>query len=111
MAIIDFDYWKTMWLVDDINDLGDNINSEIKRMQKHLSNVAKEWKGPASDAYQKYLEELIADMISAKSKIYSLANKVKNAAEKIKNDEERIAENIGNAGGGSAGGGGSSRKF
>ncbi len=81
-------YRKTVDQANEIQNLSDDLNDEVGKLETLLSQIKREWKGPASEAYQKQLVMLIADMRTTESNMSSLAVSIKNTARRIR-DEDR----------------------
>lgn len=110
MAKFRINYSKVKRQANDIKELSNDLGDEITRLKKHLQDVAKDWKGPASDEYQNQLQKLILNMMNTKKKMLSLSTTIKNVAYNIQQEDEALAEKAKKssslAGGGSSGGGG-----
>lgn len=107
-------YNKVISQANDIKDLSDDLNREISNLENLLERIKREWCGPASDAFQKQLLILIADMKTTKYNMSSVSSTIKNVAKRIRDEDEEAAERARQAsstGGNNAlgGGGGGSR--
>lgn len=96
-------YNKTIDQADDIKDLAKDLGAEIEELQTLLSNVKNEWKGPASDAFQKQLKMLITDMKATKESMSDVASDIKSAAKQIQREDEEKEASISGSGGGGGG--------
>jgi len=101
-------YSKVIRQANDIKELSNDLRDEISRMEKHLATIANEWKGPASNEYQKQLNRLISKMKITKTKMTTLSTTIKSVANNIQNEDKELAEkakNDASLSGGSGGGG------
>ena len=92
MAKYGINYSKVIGQANDIKDLSNDLNGEINKLEKHLATVANEWKGPASDEYQKQLKNLIKRMKSTKTQMSNLATTIKTVAKSIQEQDKALAE-------------------
>lgn len=92
MAEFRINYPKVISQANSINNLSQELGREINQLENILADVKANWAGPASQAYQKQLLMLIADMKSTKFKISSVSSTIKNVASRIQTEDERIAE-------------------
>ena len=108
-------YNKVISQANDIKDLSTDLGREISDLENLLAQIKREWRGPASEAFQKQLIMLIADMKTTKYNMSSVSSTIKNVAKRIRQedeDAERREQNLSSLGGGSGalgGGGGGSR--
>ena len=96
MAKFRINYNKVISQANDISDLSRDMNTEIRKLEDLLSQIKREWYGPASDAFQKQLIMLIADMKTTKYNMSSVSSTIKNVANRIQREDERLAENLAN---------------
>lgn len=92
MAAFRINYPKVMSQVNSMDDLSYNLNSEIRKLDNMLNELRSKWEGPASNAYQRQLDKLIADMKRTKSKMEDVAGTIGNVARRIQLEDERAAE-------------------
>ncbi len=92
MATYRINYSKTIEQANDIYDLSQDLGQEISKLENLLTQVKNNWSGPASDAYQKQLLMLIADMKTTKHSMSSLSTTIKNAARKIRDEDNERNE-------------------
>ena len=85
---------KVISQANDMNDLSRDLNREIQKLEDLLSQVKREWKGPASDAFQSQLVMLIADMKITKHNMSSVSSTIKNVANRIQREDDRLAEKL-----------------
>ena len=108
-------YGKVIGQANDINSLSQDLGNEISRLEKLLADIKSNWCGPASQAFQKNLVILIADMKETKYAMSSVSTTIKNVANRIQLEDERLANqvitNFGPIGTGVAGGGGGGGSF
>ena len=96
MAKFRINYNKVISQANDISDLSRDINTEIRKLEDLLSQIKREWYGPASDAFQKQLIMLIADMKTTKYNMSSVSSTIKNVANRIQREDQRLAESLAN---------------
>lgn len=96
MAKFRINYNKVISQANDISDLSRDMNTEIRKLEDLLSQIKREWYGPASDAFQKQLIMLIADMKTTKYNMSSVSSTIKNVANRIQREDERLAESLAN---------------
>lgn len=94
MAKFRINYNKVISQANDISDLSRDMNTEIRKLEDLLSQIKREWYGPASDAFQKQLIMLIADMKTTKYNMSSVSSTIKNVANRIQREDERLAESL-----------------
>ncbi len=94
MAQFRINYNRVINQANDMYDLSSDLNSEIKKLENLLAQVKREWYGPASDAFQKQLIMLIADMKTTKYNMSSVSSTIKNVANRIQREDERLAESL-----------------
>ena len=92
MAKFRINYNKVISQANDISDLSRDMNTEIRKLEDLLSQIKREWYGPASDAFQKQLIMLIADMKTTKYNMSSVSSTIKNVANRIQREDERLAD-------------------
>ena len=92
MTTYRINYSRTINQAEDIKDLSRDLGTEIEELQNLLSNVKNDWKGPASEAFQKQLKLLIADMKATKESMSDVASDIKAAAKQIQREDEAAAE-------------------
>lgn len=92
MAGFRINYPRVISQANSINNLSYELGREIQQLEGILADVKSNWTGPASQAYQKQLLMLIADMKSTKFKISSVSSTIKNVANRIQREDERLAE-------------------
>lgn len=92
MAGFRINYPRVISQANSINNLSYELGREIQQLEGILADVKASWVGPASQAYQKQLLMLIADMKSTKFKISSVSSTIKNVANRIQREDERLAE-------------------
>ena len=89
---------------DSIKDLSDDLGREITQLDNLLARIKNEWKGPASEEFQKRLRSMIADMKTTKSDMESVSSSIKTVARRIKREDDEAnaqAASLGGGGGGS----------
>lgn len=96
MAKFRINYNKAISQANDISDLSRDMNTEIRKLEDLLSQIKREWYGPASDAFQKQLIMLIADMKTTKYNMSSVSSTIKNVANRIQREDQRLAESLAN---------------
>lgn len=96
MAKFRINYNKVISQANDISDLSRDMNTEIRKLEDLLSQIKREWYGPASDAFQKQLIMLIADMKTTKFNMSSVSSTIKNVANRIQREDQRLAESLAN---------------
>ena len=89
-------YSKVVSQANDIKDLSTDLGREISDLENLLAQIKLEWYGPASDAFQKQLLMLIADMKTTKYNMSSVSSTIKNVANRIHREDERLAESLAN---------------
>lgn len=94
MAKFRINYNRVISQANDISDLSRDMNTEIRKLEDLLSQIKREWYGPASDAFQKQLIMLIADMKTTKYNMSSVSTTIKNVANRIQREDERLAESL-----------------
>lgn len=107
MATFRINYSRVMSQVNSMNNLSYNLNSEIQKLDNIINEIRSNWNGPASNAYQRQLDKLIADMKRTKSKMEDVAGTIGNVARRIQQEDERAAERakkLSSGGSGSSGG-------
>lgn len=82
------DYSKVVSQANDIKDLSTDLGREISDLENLLAQIKREWYGPASDAFQKQLLMLIADMKTTKYNMSSVSSTIKNVANRIREEDE-----------------------
>lgn len=96
MAKFRINYNKVISQANDISDLSRDMDTEIRKLEDLLSQIKREWYGPASDAFQKQLIMLIADMKTTKYNMSSVSSTIKNVANRIQREDQRLAESLAN---------------
>lgn len=96
MAKFRINYNKVISQANDISDLSRDMNTEIRKLEDLLSQIKREWYGPASDAFQKQLIMLIADMKTTKYNMSSVSSTIKNVANRIQREDQHLAESLAN---------------
>lgn len=91
MATFRINYSKVISQANSMQNLSSDLNTEIRKLEDLLSHIKREWKGPASEAFQKELIELIADMKSTKYSMSSVSSTIKSVANRIQREDERLA--------------------
>ena len=91
MAEFRINYSRVISQANQINTLSGDLNREIANLENLLSQIKSEWKGPASEAFQRQLLMLIADMKTTKYNMSSVSSTIKNVAERIQREDERLA--------------------
>ena len=94
MAQFRINYSRVVRQANEINDLSSSLNTEIAKLENLLAQIKREWYGPASDAFQKQLIMLIADMKTTKYNMSSVSSTVKNVASRIQKEDERLAAKL-----------------
>lgn len=82
------DYSKVVSQANDIKDLSTDLGCEVSDLENLLAQIKREWYGPASDAFQKQLLMLIADMKTTKYNMSSVSSTIKNVAKRIREEDE-----------------------
>lgn len=82
------DYSKVVSQANGIKDLSTDLGREISDLENLLAQIKREWYGPASDAFQKQLLMLIADMKTTKYNMSSVSSTIKNVAKRIREEDE-----------------------
>ena len=96
MAKFRINYNKVISQANDISDLSRDMNTEIRKLEDLLSQIKRERYGPASDAFQKQLIMLIADMKTTKYNMSSVSSTIKNVANRIQREDQRLADSLAN---------------
>lgn len=94
MAQFRINYNKVVQQANEMSDLSRDLNSEIGKLENLLAQIKREWYGPASDAFQKQLIMLIADMKTTKYNMSSVSSTIKNVANRIQKEDERLAAKL-----------------
>lgn len=94
MAQFRINHSKVIRQADEMNDLSRDLNAEILRLENLLSQIKREWYGPASDAFQQQLIMLIADMKTTRYNMSSVSSSIKNVANRIQSEDERLAAKL-----------------
>lgn len=94
MAQFRINYSKVVRQASEMNDLSRDLNREIVKLENLLYQIKREWYGPASDAFQKQLIMLIADMKTTKYNMSSVSSTIKNIANRIQKEDERLAAKL-----------------
>lgn len=81
-------YNRVVSQANDIKDLSTDLGREITSLENLLAQIKREWYGPASEAFQKQLLMLIADMKTTKYNMSSVSSTIKNVARRIKREDE-----------------------
>jgi len=81
-------YNRVVSQANDIKDLSSDLGREITNLENLLAQIKREWYGPASDAFQKQLLMLIADMKTTKYNMSSVSSTIKNVAKRIQKEDE-----------------------
>ncbi len=93
MATSRIDYSDAMIRAEEIQNLSVELEGKITVLNELLATVKREWKGPASEAYQAQLLMLIADMKTTRHDMSGLATAIRNTAERIRKEDEENADN------------------
>ena len=88
MAGYRINYNKVVSQANDIKDLSSDLGREITNLENLLAQIKREWYGPASDAFQKQLLMLVADMKTTKYNMSSVSSTIKNVANRIQKEDE-----------------------
>lgn len=94
MAQFRINYNKVVRQANEMSDLSRDLNGEIGKLENLLAQIKREWYGPASDAFQKQLIMLIADMKTTKYNMSSVSSTIKNVANRIQKEDERLAAKL-----------------
>lgn len=94
MAQFRINHSKVIRQADEMNELSRDLNDEILRLENLLSQIKREWYGPASDAFQQQLIMLIADMKTTRYNMSSVSSSIKNVANRIQSEDERLAAKL-----------------
>ena len=81
-------YSLTISQANSIKDLSDDLADEITRLENLLTRIKSDWKGPASDAFQKRLQMMINDMRETKKDMSNVASSIKTVAKRIRQDDD-----------------------
>ncbi len=92
MATFRINYSRVISQANSMNNLSGDLSSEIRRLENMLSEARSNWKGPASETFQRQLSNLIGDMKNTKSKMSSVSSTIKSVARRIQAEDERAAE-------------------
>ena len=76
-------YNAVMAQANNISSLSGELSREIFQLEDVLTMVRRDWKGPASEAFQKQLVMLIADMKAIQSNMSSVSNNIRSEIAKI----------------------------
>ncbi len=87
-------YDRVVAQANSIKDLANDLNREITNAENLLDCIKREWKGPASDAFQQQLLMLIADMKATKYDMSSVSTTIKNTAARIQEEDEAQADPV-----------------
>lgn len=96
MAKFRINYNKVISEANSMSELSGDLNTEIRKLEDLLARIKREWYGPASDAFQKQLIMLIADMKTTKYNMSSVSSTIKNVANRIQREDELLAESLAN---------------
>lgn len=96
MAKYRINYTTVISQANSVKSLANDLNVEIKKMRSLLERIKTEWKGPASEMYQKKLESLITKMEGTKSRMNSLSSNIKTVANNIQRADNEAAEKVKN---------------
>ena len=94
LAQFRINYSRVIRQANEINDLSSSLNTEIVKLENLLAQIKREWYGPASEAFQRQLIMLIADMKTTKYNMSSVSSTVKNVANRIQKEDERLAAKL-----------------
>jgi len=94
LAQFRINYNKVVRQANEMSDLSRDLNGEIGKLENLLAQIKREWYGPASDAFQKQLIMLIADMKTTKYNMSSVSSTIKNVANRIQKEDERLAAKL-----------------
>lgn len=94
MAEFRINYKKVIRQADEMNDLSRDLNNEISALEDLLSQIKRDWCGPASEAFQQQLIMLIADMKTTRYNMASVSTSIKNVANRIQSEDERLAAQL-----------------
>ena len=94
MATFRINHSKVVSQANEISNLSNQLNTEIMKLENLLARIKNEWNGPASDAFQKQLIMLIADMKTTKYNMSSVGTTIKNIADRIQEEDKRIAASV-----------------
>lgn len=92
MAAFRINYSRVISQANSMNNLSSDLSAEIRRLENMLNDVKSNWKGPASDAYQRQLISLINAMQRTKNKMSEVSSTIKSVARRIQDEDERAAE-------------------
>ena len=94
MAEFRINYNRVVKQANQINDLSYDLGKEITSLENLLARIKSEWCGPASEAFQKQLIMLIADMKTTRKNMSSVSSTIKNVASKIQAEDEKLANSL-----------------
>lgn len=85
-------YTQVLNQADTIQNLSGNLEQEIQKLDRILTSVKSNWKGPASTEFQNHLVLLITDMKETKSSMLNISSTIRGVATEIQQEDERQAE-------------------
>lgn len=83
-------YNQAITQANDIKGLSTELNNEIASLESLLARVKNEWKGPASDEFQRRLQMMITDMKITRDDMASVSSSIKVEANRIQQEDDRI---------------------
>lgn len=85
-------YSQVIGQANTISNLSGDLDKEIRNLESISTSVGGNWKGPASQAFQRHLTILVADMKQTKYSMSSVSSTIKNVATRIQQEDEKQAE-------------------
>lgn len=92
MASFRINYSKVISQANTMNDLSCDLSREISKLENVLNDVRANWKGPASETYQRQLVNLISSMKNTRKRMSNVSSTIKSVANRIQREDERAAE-------------------
>ena len=83
-------YNQAITQANNIKGLSTELNNEIASLESLLARVKSEWKGPASDEFQRRLQMMITDMKITRDDMSSVSSSIKAEATVIQQEDDRI---------------------
>lgn len=92
MAEFRINYESAVAQASEMSGLARDLGDRIAALEDLLDRVRCEWQGPESDACQKQLIMLIADMKTTRYNMSSVSTTIRNVADRIRREDEQPAK-------------------
>lgn len=92
MAKYRINHGKVIKQTHEIDDLADDLQTEITRLNNAYELSLTEWQGPAADEFRRKLSSLISQISTTKDNMNSVARRIRAVANAIQAEDERQAE-------------------